>query len=114
MIYLIQMFITLIAGHFLADFPLQNDAIAVGKSNQTQEKEGKHFGVDWFYWMIAHAATHALVVGYITGNFYLGLLEFVLHFAIDWCKCNGRFGLHVDQLLHATCKLSYIVILAWV
>ena len=43
----------LIAGHFLADYPFQSDAIASCKCRKSQHPAAK--GVPWWYWLTAHA-----------------------------------------------------------
>lgn len=69
------------------------------------------FGVPWYYWLASHAATHALFVGYITGSFWFGLLEFWLHAWIDFGKCEKYYGIHDDQILHVVCKLAIVVMM---
>lgn len=95
--------LTLIAGHLIADYPLQGDVIARGK-NRTLDPA--LFGVNWYYWMASHAATQAMAVGLITQSVWLGAAEFAAHFAIDVGKCEKRYGLHVDQALHILCKIA--------
>lgn len=104
---MIQTFLTLVAGHFVADFPLQSDAIATGKNRNLDPAK---FGVPWFYWLISHAATHALMTGFILQNVYAGMIEFVCHFIIDFGKCEKIFGIHIDQILHIICKLVLVII----
>lgn len=102
----VMMFLKLVAGHFVADYPLQSDFIANGK------KRPGLYGVPWYYILSAHAATHATAVFLITGgNMPLALFEFTSHFAIDHLKCEKLIGIHADQWLHILCKLGYVVIL---
>lgn len=106
----LPMFLLLLAGHLVADYPFQGNEIALGKNKFI---EPARFGVPWYYWMASHAATHALAVAMITGNFVAGLFEFAAHFVIDYGKCAKKYGLHVDQALHAACKLiiaSYVLL----
>ena len=65
----LQLFILLILGHFLADFPLQGDRMAVEKC------PGKDVVLNWRWWLSAHAATHGFVVALLTGLPVLGLVE---------------------------------------
>ncbi len=102
---LIPLLSLLIGGHFICDFPLQTDNLALGKNRNT---DPARFGVDWQYWLSAHSATHAVAVGLITQNAALGLFEFFAHSIIDMIKCDNKINLHQDQLLHILCKIGYV------
>lgn len=95
----------LLIGHFVADYPLQTDFVAKFKS-----RKASLAAVPWYYVMSGHAATHAAAVGLITGNPFLAVAEFAAHWAIDWGKCEGVFGIHSDQLLHVLCKVLWAAI----
>lgn len=101
----LTLLLLLIGLHFVCDYPLQSDPIAVGKG----KFDAPHLGVPWYYWLTAHAATHALAVGIATNNVILGAFEFVAHFWIDYAKCRKWTGIHTDQALHVSCKVGYIV-----
>lgn len=58
--------------------------------------------------MASHAATHSLIVYVLTMNIWACLFELVSHFAIDYFKCNKKYGLHTDQLLHVVCKFIIV------
>jgi hypothetical protein len=96
----------LVMGHFLADFALQNDRMAVEKC------PGKAVVLPWGWWLTAHAAIHGFVVAWITGLPLLGLAEWLVHACIDLGKCRGCYRLNLDQTLHLLCKLLWAV-LAW-
>ena len=100
-----QLLILLILGHFLADFPLQGDRMAVEKC------PGNDVVLDWRWWLSAHAATHGFVVALLTGVPVLGLAETFFHAAIDYGKCRFRYTLIVDQLMHWGCKLVWVLLL---
>lgn len=93
-----EILLLLICGHFVCDYPLQSQYIA---DNKGKDK--------WV--MIAHCATHAMMVGLITKMWFLGVLEFILHYMLDTTKCRGQSTLNEDQICHIICKLSYIVII---
>ena len=101
------LFILLLFGHCLADYPLQTDKLAVGKCPGSSVA-----GVHWTYWLAGHAGTHALVVALLTNNIWLGVAEFALHYIIDTCKCKGYFNLAFDQFLHVACKAAWVIILS--
>lgn len=95
--------LVLLFGHALADYPLQGDFIAKFKA------PGSRLGGElvWPWVMGAHCVIHAGFVLVITGSPVLALLEFVLHFSIDVCKCAGLIGFHDDQSLHVLCKVAW-------
>lgn len=111
------LFLTLAAGHFLADYPLQPDAMARGKNRNTpidlsKIPAGQKPATLWPWFLTAHAAVHGLTVLLLTFNAWFMLAEFILHWIIDYHKTGNKFGPHVDQSLHLACKASYVAIIA--
>jgi hypothetical protein len=94
----------LVVGHSVADYPLQGDFLARGKNHSAPLP-----GVPWLICLMAHAAIHAGAVALATGSVALGCAEFVIHCAIDYGKCDGRFGFVTDQILHVGCKVVWVV-----
>jgi len=94
-----EMMLALIVGHALADYPLQGDFLAKAKNRSAPIP-----GVPWWQAMWAHSAIHGGVVGLITGIWWLGVAEFVVHFLIDDAKCTGKIGFNRDQFLHIAAK----------
>jgi len=108
-----QLFFTLIAGHYLADFGLQLPYMAEKKAKAFVEPIGFHV-------LTAHAAIHGLVAGVISGHFWVGVFVAVTHWIIDFGKASdlidnrfphtagarrngqthGMYGIHLDQALH--------------
>lgn len=105
---MIETFLILVAVHFICDYVFQTDAIATGKNKNLDPAK---FGVNWYYWLTSHAATHAAGVYLVTGFFWIAVLEFLSHWVIDWLKCEGKLSLHQDQLVHIGFKLFYIVLI---
>lgn len=101
--------LALLAGHFVADYPLQGDFLARGKNHRAQYAL---YGVPWWHCLTAHAAIHAGMVGWLTGSVALGLAEFVAHWLIDFAKCEGWTDINVDQLAHVVCKVAFVGYLA--
>jgi hypothetical protein len=100
----------LMIGHALADYPLQNDAMAKGKNRHNPPyglPPGQKPCQVWFHYLIAHALIHAGVVWIITGSVGFALAELVLHWMIDFAKCENWTNPHQDQLLHIGCKVVY-------
>lgn len=111
------LFLTLAAGHFLADYPLQPDAMARGKNRNAKPDlskipPGQTPATLWPWFLTAHAAVHGLTVLLLTFNAWFMLAELVLHWLIDYHKTGNKFGPHADQLLHLSCKLLYVAIIA--
>lgn len=110
----IAIFFALMIGHALADYPLQGEAIAKGKN-----RHNPPFGIPagqkpctvWTHYLTAHALIHAGFVWLITGSVWMGLVEFVAHWVIDFSKCENWTNPHEDQGLHIICKLIYAAIL---
>ena len=95
-------FLLLLCAHALCDYPLQGDFLAKAKNRFAPIP-----GVPWYQAMAAHAAIHAGAVGIITGMWWLGVAEFVWHFAIDDAKCKGHLSFNWDQGLHVACKVMW-------
>ena len=107
-----MMLFYLLASHFVCDYPLQSDFIAVGKS----PLKSPHNGVPWYWIMTGHCFTHGLGVALATGNVWLGIAETVVHFVIDVAKCLGYTSINTDQYLHILCKLAWwaLMHMTWV
>lgn len=106
--------------HLAADFVLQTRWIAVGK----QHHEG------WLLPLTLHAGLHGAMTGLIFSVVapalaWIGLIDFIVHFAIDRAKAvlQSRFGLDTaktgfwwllgtDQTLHHLTHLGFAAVLA--
>ena len=111
---MLELFISLIMGHALADFALQSDAMAKGKNfsrpvDLSKIPPGQKVQVVWPYWMAAHALIHGGMVFLITGSLGLGVAEAAAHWWIDCAKCANITGIHMDQFLHAFCKVIWVL-----
>jgi hypothetical protein len=104
---MLEMLYWMIGGHVLMDYPLQPDILSKGKNRHIG-----YPGVPWSICLTAHAWLHGAAVAFATGSIGLGLVETVLHWIIDWCKCEGGLDIWADQALHLLCKVVYIIILA--
>ena len=96
----------LLAGHALADYPLQGDFLARGKNHKNPIP-----GIPFYHCLVSHALIHGGVVYLVTQSLWLGLAETVIHTAIDYGKCDEKYGLNVDQSLHVACKVLWVIIL---
>ena len=110
---MMELFFKLLIGHALADFALQTEAIALGKNRHLPAygipTGEKHFTV-WPYFLTAHALIHAGTVWLITRNPWFAGAELVLHWLIDFSKCENWINPHHDQTLHVMCKIAYVLI----
>lgn len=98
----------LLVGHALCDYPLQGDFLAKGKNHRNPIPS-----VPWYQCLIAHALIHGGAVALVTGSVRLGFAEFGAHVAIDYFKCDGRYGFNTDQMLHVACKIVWAAVAWW-
>lgn len=103
----IQMLGALIVGHALADYPLQGDFLSRAK-NRTAPIPG----VPWYQALGAHVVIHGGFVAAITGIWWLGVAEALVHAVTDDAKCRGRISFNADQAIHVACKVAWVAI-AW-
>jgi hypothetical protein len=103
-----ETFALLLAGHAVADYPLQGDFLAKAKNRANPIP-----GVPWYHGLLPHAAIHGGMVGLITGSMTLGMAEFVAHCFIDDAKCMGRISYNTDQALHVACKVAWVAALTF-
>ena len=109
---MITTFILLMMAHALADFSLQGDAMAKGKNRNRKPDyvpEGQKLMPCWPYWLSAHALISGGAVYLVTGSIYLGCAEVILHFIIDFIKCENWTNPHIDQALHILCRIGYVI-----
>lgn len=111
---ILMVFLALAMGHALADFPLQARFIADTKnrhkdiSNYFQNTPPP--GI-WIHTLTAHSLIHGAAVWLITGSAVLACFEIILHWIIDYVKCEGWTSFNTDQILHYVCKLIYAMML---
>ncbi|MCU0794647.1 MAG: DUF3307 domain-containing protein [Akkermansiaceae bacterium] len=105
----------LIVGHALADFALQGEFLSLAKNRHASLT--RFFGDAtppkgvWVHALTAHSLIHAAPVWLITGSALLAFAEVVLHWAIDFAKCEGWTSFTTDQLLHIACKVLFVGLL---
>ena len=117
-----MMFLYLIVAHFLCDYPLQGNYMAMAKNRHLYDKEpfkgdepfeDKYDGFsvqrwkEWFWVLSGHAIIHGGAVALITGIWWLGVLETIAHWLIDDAKCGGKLSYNQDQVLHIACKVVW-------
>lgn len=109
----LDLLFTLLGLHFLADYPLQGAFLSALKNPDSAE--GRWLGRRaWIQGLLAHGSVHGLFVGLATGSLLLGILEAVIHAAIDFAKVKKLIGSATDQILHVFCKISWAAAALWV
>ncbi|MEB3234160.1 MAG: DUF3307 domain-containing protein [Cyanobacteriota bacterium] len=101
----LDLLVLLCMGHFVGDFVLQHDRMAIEKCS------GRDSTLPWRWWLAGHCSCHGRIVALLTGVPLLGLAEFVVHWLLDWSKCRFGFSLGFDQLLHLVCKVVWVAVL---
>jgi hypothetical protein len=107
----------LIIGHALADYPLQGDFLAIHKNRHVSQAASSVFPDKlWIHCLLAHSLIHAGFVWLISGQVVFALAEVVLHFVLDFVKCERWTSYTMDQVLHGLCKVAYVVVvmMGWV
>ena len=104
----------LVIAHAIADFPLQGAFLAQGKNRHlaNTDFQGDEPRFLWVYCLTAHSLIQSGGVWLITGSFALGVIEFVIHWLLDYAKCEGWTNFHADQLAHILCKVVFVIVLA--
>ena len=110
----VLVFFALLVAHALGDFAFQGSFLSQAKNKNADLSsffpKGTPRGL-WWNALLAHALIHAGAVWLVTGFVLLGLAELVLHFLIDYAKCEGWISFALDQTLHRVCKLVYVLLL---
>lgn len=112
-----ETFFLLLFGHAVADFVFQPKAMGLGKNRHNKPLQSDSalkldinshkFHPHWYHWLTAHSMVHGGVVYLITGSLILGVIETLLHWLIDFLKCERRISLNQDQVFHIACKFAY-------
>lgn len=107
-------FFALLISHAVGDFALQGSFLSRAKNRNDTLSDvypnGAPSGV-WWNALFAHVLIHAGGVWLVTGMVVLAFAELVLHFVIDYAKCEGWISFATDQILHQACKLLYVILL---
>lgn len=109
MIDALYLLLALVAGHYLADFALQNDFVATQKQHAGQTAMGAHA-------LVAHCWHHAAVAALIAYLFgYDPLIAGVViggtHLTIDLGKIRGLYSINIDQIQHISVCIATAALL---
>ena len=107
----VLMFLALVVGHLIGDYPLQGDFLARAKNHTAPVA-----GVPWQIALASHAAIQGGITAACTGSVQLGIAEYAVHCSIDYAKAEGWLGAGersyaLDQLLHALSKVVWVLLL---
>jgi hypothetical protein len=106
---MILLFVKLCLGHLIGDWVIQTRFIAAAKDPHNKINASTTY---WPYALAAHAATQAVIMGWITGLWQVGIVEFGSHFVVDMLKCFKITNLHADQAIHALFLVGYALYVA--
>lgn len=112
---LLILFAAFVFKHFLVDFPLQSYKMVMEKGSYGKIGGIQHASLHGF-------ATFAIMLAFTPYAWIFGLIDFVIHYHVDWAKMNLSrqytpadqkfwFWLGLDQMAH---YFTYIIILAMV
>lgn len=107
---MLELLFKLLVGHAIADFGLQSDWMSKNKNRNYKSNyvpEGQKYTQTWFYVLGAHSLMHGGMVYLMTGVFAFGLVETVVHFVLDFLKCENLTNPHIDQFFHIIWKVAY-------
>ena len=113
---MIKLLFLLLCGHSLADAALQPQGMIVGKRrsnpiDMSKVPKGQTPLRLWWMWLTHHSLIHGGVVCLLTNNVYLGIVETITHWIIDFFKSEGKYSPYEDQALHIGMKIIYCLIL---
>lgn len=100
----------LLAGHALADYPLQGEFVALFKDRFGKGGSSGPLGPIWPWILGSHAVTHGAFVLLATGLPVCALAEVAIHAITDDAKCAKRIGFNADQSIHLVCKAAWFAI----
>lgn len=88
--------------HVLGDFILTTEASSRYKNQHIDRPSGVP---GWGYWLTAHAFLHGGLIYFVTENWLIAMYIFLMHWIIDYVKCNDKINADQDQVLHISCIL---------
>lgn len=89
----------MLAWHAIADGPLQSADLSAAKRGPGRGQ-----------YLLLHGLIHGGGVAVVTGFWWLGAAETVMHAFIDEQKGRGRITHLTDQALHALCKIVWAAV----
>lgn len=111
---MVDLFFKFLVGHAISDYALQNEFVANNKNRNAKPKgynPQKHGPLQkiWPYVLSSHALIHG-GMAYVAcgGILWIGIIETISHWCIDFGKCEKWYGIHTDQWLHISFKIFYV------
>lgn len=106
--YFCKLLLLLLAGHALADYPLNGDFLSKGKNRHSSPYLA---WMPWYWCMACHCLIHAGFVCFLTNSVACGMGEFTIHFATDYAKGEKWISVDQDQFIHLGCKLLWALVI---
>ncbi len=107
----------LFAGHAVGDFALQTEWLATNKNRNVRlrfpPEQRAQMEVIWPWLLSAHALIQGAMVFLVTQRLSLAIGETVVHWFLDFGKCEKWFGFNTDQFLHIATKLVWVALIAY-
>ncbi|AIK68317.1 membrane protein [Rhizobium phage vB_RleM_P10VF] len=107
----LALFFLLLFAHYVADYPMQQFLCRVKNPNRKRGIDDDIADIPWTYGMTAHCGIHAGFVLMLTGSVIFAMIEFVVHFATDWLKCENWIGYRTDQFIHVATKAVFVALI---
>ena len=100
------MILKMLFAHILGDFILTSEAMSRYKNRHIERKPGIP---RWGYWLTAHAALHSGLMYMATGSYFAAGYILLMHWLIDYAKCDKKITADQDQAAHVAC-----IIFLWI
>lgn len=106
----VLLFVYLVTLHWILDYPLQGQFLS----------DAKNKGPHPIYHLTAHAGIQAGGLTFFldaitslptTVCIYIGAMEFIMHWGIDYAKVKGKTNFMEDQAMHIMCKFFWVFML---
>ena len=119
---MIKLLFIMLMSHCFADTVFQSDRMAKGKNRHkkvdlSQVPKGQKPLNLWGMWLTHHAVIQGgtlsiflILFGFIN-YWWIGIIETITHWIIDFYKCENLYNPYVDQLLHLLIKFVYVIII---
>ncbi len=112
----IEILFMLLFLHFLGDFTFQTESMAKGKNRHRKPDyipKGQKFKKTWFYWLSAHAFIQGGLIYIFFPIIWIVLFEVIMHFILDFLKCENITNPHIDQFFHFLLRIIYSLVILY-
>ena len=111
------LFLAMVMGHALGDYPLQGAFLASCK-NRNSDSSVFFGGSDvprgmWIHALTAHSLIQAGILWLISGSVVIATIELTVHWITDFIRCEEWISYTVDQAVHVGCKAIFAFLLIY-